>query len=123
MYGAGRAIPAEEACARIAAIGIVPDPDYVEFIGRWGGCFVGVPVHAWDHSSLLGIETCLELTAWAREDCGEVIDGLVFAQDGSGNPMWIAGDGTVRIADHDNGDTRTIARSFRDLIRENVHGG
>ena len=66
-YGSGRPIPEDEARTVFADTGIVPDADYLEFVGRWGGCFAGIAVHAWDQSPLLGTTTCLELTASARK--------------------------------------------------------
>ena len=120
VYGAGRPIPAAELRDRLRDLDLVPDDDYAEFVGRWGGCFVGVSVHAWDHASLLGRETCLQLTAWARDSFGPVIDGLVFADDGAGNPLWIGADGVVRLADHDNGRVVELAADFRSLLDDNV---
>ncbi|QIP43930.1 hypothetical protein G9444_6687 (plasmid) [Rhodococcus erythropolis] len=46
---------------------------------------------------------------------------MVFADDGSGNPIWIAADGSVRLVDHDNANTVVrLAASFRTLLEENV---
>jgi hypothetical protein len=121
-YGAGRPIPAGELRDRLRALALVPDEDYEEFVGRWGGCFVGVPVHAWDNAAVLGRETCIELTTWAREAYGHLIDGVVIADDGSGNPIWIAADRTVRLVDHDRGgQVVQLAPDFRTLLEDNVH--
>ena len=120
-YGPGRAIPAEELRERLRELDLEPDADYADFVGRWGGCYAGVPVHAWDNATLLGRETCVELTARARAAHGSVVDGLVFADDGSGNPIWIAADGRVRLVDHDNGDEVTLASGFAALLADNVH--
>ncbi len=122
VYGAGRPIPADELRDGLLPLDLVPDEDYAEFVGRWGGCFVGVEVHVWDNARLVGRETCVELTTWARESYGPVIDGLVFADDGCGNPIWIAADGTIRLADHDRGGAVTrLAPSFRSLLEDNFH--
>lgn len=52
---------------------------------------------------------------------GAPIDGVVFADDGSGNTIWIAADGSVRLVDHDNANTVVrLAASFRTLLAENV---
>lgn len=121
FYGPGRPIPADELHARLHALDIVPDKDFTEFVGRWGGCFVGVSVHAWDNAELIRRETCIELTIGARDAYGALIDGVVFADDGSGNPIWIAADGSVRLVDHDNANTVVrLAASFRTLLEENV---
>ena len=122
VYGPGRPIPAEELRDRLRALDLVPDEGYEEFVGRWGGCFVGVAVHAWDNARLVGRETCVELTTWARDAYGSLIDGLVFSDDGSGNPIWIAADGSVRLVDHDRGGAVTrLAPGFRSLLEDNVH--
>ncbi|WP_433606658.1 SMI1/KNR4 family protein [Prescottella agglutinans] len=122
MYGPGQPIPSGELRDRLATVGLVPDGEYEEFVGRWGGCFVGVPVHAWNNASILGRESCIELTTWAREAYGSLIDGVVIADDGSGNPIWIAADGTVRLVDHDSGKTVVqLAPDFRSLLEDNVH--
>lgn len=120
-YGAGLPVSAEVARSRLAVLGVAPDDDYVDFVSRWGGCFVGVTVHAWENSDLLGRETCDELTRWARADYGDLIDGVVIADDGSGNPIWIAADGAVRLQDHDNGETVMLAPTFASYLEENVH--
>lgn len=120
-YGSGRPIPEDEARTVFADTGIVPDADYLEFIGRWGGCFAGIAVHAWDQSPLLGTTTCLELTASAREAYGDLIDGVVFADDGAGNPIWVSPGGPVRLVDHDRaGAVTVLAGSFRALLDENA---
>ena len=121
VYGPGRAIPADELRAGLRAVDLVPDEDYAEFAGRWGGCFVGVAVHVWDNAPLLGRESCVVLTTWARESFGPVVDGLVFADDGAGNPIWIAADGSVRIAYHDDGGEDVLASGFASLLESNVH--
>ena len=121
FYGHGRPIPADELHAQLLALDMVPDTDFTEFVGRWGGCFVGVSVHAWDNAEILGRETCIELTVRARETYGALIDGVVFADDGSGNPIWIAADGSVCLVDHDNGNAVVrLAASFRAMLDENV---
>lgn len=121
-YGAGRALPAAEIRERLAAIGVLPDEDYVEFVSRWGGCFVGVSVHGWGNASLLGNETCVDLTLRARADFGALVDGLVTADDGSGNPIWISPEGPVQLVDHDHGsEVVRLAGSFRELLDANTH--
>jgi hypothetical protein len=100
-YGAGRPIPAGELRDRLRALALVPDEDYEEFVGR---------------------ETCIELTTWARGAYGHLIDGVVIADDGSGNPIWIAADRTVRLVDHDRGgQVVQLAPDFRTLLEDNVH--
>ncbi|MFC9517476.1 SMI1/KNR4 family protein [Nocardiaceae bacterium NPDC056970] len=121
-YGPGRPISAGELRDGLSVLGVHPDADYEEFVGRWGGCFVGVPVHVWDNASILGRESCIELTIWARDAYGSLVDGVVIADDGAGNPIWIAADGSVRLADHDNGgETVALAPDFRTLLADNVH--
>lgn len=120
-YGAGRAIPVTELRDRLRVLDLEPDADYADFVSRWGGCYVGVSIHAWDNAPLLGRESCVDLTTWARASHGPLIDGVVIADDGSGNPIWIAADGTVRLVDHDNGDEVVLAPGFAALLADNVH--
>ncbi len=122
FYGPGRPIPADELHARLHALDIVPDKDFSEFVGRWGGgCFVGVSVHAWDNAELIGRETCIELTIGARDAYGASSTGWCSLTTGRGNPIWIAADGSVCLVDHDNANTVVrLAASFRTLLEENV---
>ncbi|SJN13169.1 hypothetical protein FM113_16995 [Leucobacter sp. 7(1)] len=61
------------------------------------------------------------LTLRARRDGAEIGDGLVFADDGAGNTIWIAGSGRVLTIDHNsNGQVRELAPSFRALLEESV---
>jgi hypothetical protein len=120
-YGAGTPTPAHEVEARLAPLGVVVPDDLVELVGRWGGCYVGVSVHAWDNASILGRETCVDLTLAARAQLGDVVTGLVFADDGAGNPIWVADDGRVLRTDADSGESEELAPSFRAFLVDNVH--
>ncbi len=122
-YGAGEPVPAAEVRARLAEIGAPADAGYVDFLSRWGGCFVGVPVHGWGNASILGNETVVELTRAARAEFGDgVIDGLVIADDGAGNPIWISSTGPVKLVDHNSGfEVVELAPSFAAWIDANVH--
>lgn len=120
-YGAGTPTPAHEVEARLAPLGVVVPDDLVELVGRWGGCYVGVSVHAWDNASILGRETCVDLTLAARAQLGDVVTGLVFADDGAGNPIWVADDGCVLRTDADSGESEELAPSFRAFLVDNVH--
>ncbi|WP_197701648.1 hypothetical protein [Micromonospora echinospora] len=54
---------------------------------------------------------------------GRLLDGAVIAGDGSGNSIWIAADGIVRLVDHDNGNkVARLASDLRTLLKDNVHG-
>lgn len=120
VYGAGTPTPPAVLPAALAPLGLRADADHADFVARWVGCFVGVPVHAW-HNATIGRETCVELTERARRDFGEVIDGLVIADDGSGNPIWIAANGVVRLLDHDRGaEVIALAPSFGAWVAENL---
>lgn len=55
-------------------------------------------------------ESCVQLTTWARDGFGPLVDGLVIADDGA-----------VRLAEHDNGDPVVLAPGCTALLEENVH--
>ena len=46
VYGAGTPIAPAELAAALAPLGLRADADYADFVARWGGCLVSVPVHA-----------------------------------------------------------------------------
>ncbi len=121
-YGHGRPVPAAELRGRLGDLDLEPNPDYADFAARWGGCFVGVPVHVWDNANVMGQETCIDLTLRARRNFGPLVDGLVFADDGSGNPLWLGPDHKVYLAQHDPGlGSAPIADSFAELLANTVH--
>lgn len=78
-------------------------------------------MHAWDNASILGRETCVDLTLAARAQLGDVVTGLVIADDGAGNPIWVADDGRVLRTDADSGESEELAPSFRAFLADNVH--
>lgn len=121
LYGSGTPTTAAEMESRLAPLGVVVPDDLVEFVGRWGGCYVGVSVHAWGNASILGRETCVDLTLAARAQPGARVSGLVIADDGAGNPVWIADDGRVLLTDLDSGEPEELAPTFRELLEDNVH--
>lgn len=128
FYGAGTPTAAGEARALLTAIGVTAPQTFLDFVARWGGCYCGVSVHAWHNASLLGAETCVELTLRARTDFASadeqvravLADGLVVADDGSGNPILLDAAGQVRLVDHDNGGIATLAADFETFLAENV---
>jgi len=49
----------------------------------------------------------------------ELQQSIVFAGDGSGNPILINSKGEVVLFDHDNGEREVLAKSLGDFIEEN----
>jgi hypothetical protein len=120
QYGAGTPVSAVDVVAQLAPLGLVPPSAFVEFISRWGGCFVGIAVHGWENASILGKETCIDLTLHARAGLGEMMDGvLVFSDDGCGNPIGIDREGGVYLFDH-SGEPQKLAESFLHLLEQLV---
>ena len=54
-----------------------------------------------------------------RKMLGELQQSIVFAGDGSGNPILINSKGEVVLFDHDNGEREVLAKSLGDFIEEN----
>ena len=100
--------------------------DYVDFITRFGGTYAGIDIHAFENHSFIGKESVVELTTSMRESfvCDddnkeELQQSIVFAGDGSGNPILINSKGEVVLFDHDNGEREVLAKSLGDFIEEN----
>ncbi|WP_340539916.1 SMI1/KNR4 family protein [Nocardioides sp. GXZ039] len=127
-YGAGCPTPPDQTRSLLAEIGVRPPDDYVEFVSRWGGCFCGVSIRAFHNADLLGLDTCVDLTKWARcafaglsaiADTG-LDGGLVIATDEAGNPILIAPDGEIRLLDHDHGTVEVLAPDLATLLADCV---
>jgi hypothetical protein len=118
LYGRGSPATTDQIADVEAAIGRPLDAAYAQLIGRHGGCYVGIDVHGIVNARGVGRETVTELTAGFRAaGWPELEDAIVFADDGAGNPCYLAADGTVRLLYHDNGDVVILGDSFVDFVR------
>ena len=81
------------------------DPDYREFVLRYGGGIVGPnPIYGLPKATFMGTvggkSTAPDLTEWFRaKQWPGIDDWLIFAIDQGGNPIGFAKDGTVWLSD------------------------
>lgn len=61
-YGAGTPTDRVELASAISPLGVGLDQDYAEFVERFGGCYVGVPVYGLRNSDLLEDVSVVDLT-------------------------------------------------------------
>ncbi|RGC69268.1 hypothetical protein C5N14_08345 [Micromonospora sp. MW-13] len=116
-YGAGIPSPPAETVAALATVGVLPTPDYVEFVARFGGCYVGMPVYGLRNSHLLEAVSCVDLTLrYRRDGWPGTGTGLVIAIDGTGDPIVLDADGVIRRPEHDSATSTVLAPSFHALL-------
>ena len=101
----------------------VIDADYRQFVLRYGGGIVGAtPIYGLRKAEFMGNvggkNTAPEITAWFRERGWPVINNwLVFSIDQGGNPVGLAADGKVWLADQlDFKQIVQIATGFEDYL-------
>lgn len=113
--GGGASI--EEIEGAQSKLGVIFDPDYINFVRAFGGSFVGVPIYGFNNSKMLESLSVVELTDRFRRDGWPGTEGAyVISMDMSGNPVMIDACGGVFTYDHDSGDMRSLAVSFREFI-------
>lgn len=102
-------------------LGVEFDKDYVEFIKKFGGCYVGVSIYAFKNGSNLERKTIVELTKSFREDGWPFTENsYVVSMDGMGNPIMINEEGKVVMFDHDNNSLIILSNSFEGWISINL---
>ena len=99
------------------------DPDYREFVLRYGGGLVGPsPIYGLRKAGFLGTiggkSTAPEITTWFREKRWPGIDDwLVFSVDQGGNPIGFATDCSVWLSDQtDFPQIIKLAQGFEDYL-------
>jgi hypothetical protein len=117
-------VPYAEIASVAAAMGAVLPDDYIEFIHRYGGGYVGpylifgLRKCEWASAS----PRCLldeETTYYRREQWpGFRSDWIAIGNDHSGNPFCLAPDGRVWVADHDVGEALLVASDFEEFLRK-----
>lgn len=98
------------------------DPDYREFLLRFGGATVGSehihglsPVESMDDE----MWSVVALTEHFRGDGWRGIEGwYICSMDGRGNPIGLKPDGTVWCVDHDVGDCYLVSEMFEGFIEK-----
>jgi hypothetical protein len=99
------------------------DPDYREFVLRYGGGIVGsTPIYGLRIAEFMGTiggkGTAPEVTRWFREKRWPGTDDwLIFAVDLGGNPEGLARDGSVWLSDQlDFRQIVQLASGFEDYL-------
>ena len=103
-------------------LNITIDKDYRAFVEKFGGAYAGIAIHAFVNGASVGNETVVELTVTMRRlfnSAGlfpEINRSMVFADDGSGNPVAITPEGEVVLFDYDTEEKEVLARTFEGFI-------
>ena len=119
-------VPASEIRSASEALGRRFDPDYCEFVARYGGAIVGpYPVFGLRRATVMGNQwSVVDETKWFwAEHWRGVEDWYIVSLDHCGNPIGIAPNGCVMISDHDAGDIAQVAPSFEGFIAICLAGG
>ncbi|CAM5732708.1 SMI1/KNR4 family protein [Streptomyces microflavus] len=120
-YGAGTPTDRAELASAISPLGVGLDPDYAEFVERFGGCYVGIPVYGLRNSDLLEHVSVVDLTLRSRRDGWPGTDrGLVVSFDLAGNPLVLTPGGPVTSYDHDAGRACELAQGFVTLLDQHA---
>ncbi|MFC3850304.1 SMI1/KNR4 family protein [Corynebacterium hansenii] len=105
-----------------STLGLKFNDEYEQLIRNFGGCIIGIDVHAFENSPIQGRETVIELTEWFRESWPDAADEshlnyFAISDDGSGNEILMkAGDNRIFIFYHDSGSTEVLFDSLEDMI-------
>ncbi len=107
-------------------LGIKFHDDYIEFIKKFGGASVGLDIHAFNNSTLIGKETVIELTQGFQKllELHEQPMNKLYAisDDGSGNPILMDQQGHIFIYYHDSSEMEMLYESLDSLFKETLLG-
>jgi len=99
------------------------DNDYKEFITRFGGSYIGLPIYAFNNCEMLSNETVIDLTLDFRgtylvdNRFPLIQESYVISMSGNGDPVIISPHGKVEIYYHDNNEKEILADSFQELLQ------
>jgi hypothetical protein len=117
------AVEASEFDCAIGGAGYHIDPDYKEFVLRYGGGIVGPsPIYGLRKAEFMGTvggkSTAPELTAWFQAKQWPGIENwLIFSMDQGGNPIGFSSDGKVWLSDQlDFKQIVQLASGFEDYV-------
>ncbi|MBN9691163.1 MAG: SMI1/KNR4 family protein [Verrucomicrobia bacterium] len=117
----GGEVPRAEIDQAAAALGASLPPDYVEFVERFGGGIVGpYPIFGLRRVDAMGRTfSVVDVTNELRKQNWPGTAGwIVVSEDHAGNPIGLAPDGKVWIADHDFGQVTVVAENFEHYLRK-----
>ncbi|MCA9676185.1 MAG: SMI1/KNR4 family protein [Kofleriaceae bacterium] len=101
-------------------VGVRFDPDYREFLVRYGGGIVGsLPILGVSRAEAMSKDewSVVAVTARFRADGWTPTERwVVVSVDLAGNPVGVDSEGTVWISDHDAGEVRVVATTFEGFI-------
>lgn len=113
----GRGASIDELEGAQSKLGVIFDADYIRFVQAFGGSFVGVAIYGFNNSKMLESSSVVDLTdRFRRDGWPGAEDAYVISMDMSGNPVMIDASGRVFTYDHDSGDMRSMAASFREFV-------
>jgi hypothetical protein len=101
---------------------------YIEFIKRFGGAYVGINIRAFNNGFMVGKETVIDATLRFRRDFHDELDSelekmYVLSGDGCGNPFLMDQHGAIYIFYHDSGERELVYGSLEDLLEETFPEG
>ena len=101
-------------------LGCTFDPDYFEFVRRYGGAMVGpAPMLGVRQAEVMGVDawSVVEVTERFRKDGWRGVDEwYIVSIDGAGNPIGMSREGSVWVSDHDAGEIIEFADSFEVFV-------
>lgn len=109
-----------------STLGLKFNDEYEQLIRNFGGCIMGIDIHAFENSPIQGNETVVDLTEGFRRSCPDAagesyVNYHAISDDGSGNSILMkAGDRRVFIFYHDSGGTEVLFDSLDDMINRCV---
>lgn len=115
-------VPNEEIDAAGQALGVQFDPDYREFVRRYGGAIVGpYPIYGlrqaepMDDSlwSVMVVTMHYRTEGWPGTD-----EWYIVSTDHAGNPIGMDREGVVRTYDHDARGVFKLADNFENYLLE-----
>lgn len=100
---------------------------YKYILLNYGDAYVGIDLlPCTKKGSKTADQTIIELTKSFRNAylefkvCNEIQSSYVISIDGSGDPIFITPNGSVKIYYHDDNETEKLAESFEELILNNI---
>ena len=100
------------------------DEDYIDFVSRFGGGYVGTyPIYGLKLAESMGTvdksSTVTQLTnTFRKRNWSGTTEWVVFTIDQSGNPIGFAEDNSVWISDAATGQIVKLAESFESFLRK-----